>query len=622
MSLSVKLPLFLGALTAIIATTGSTLLVRQVREALIDQRLTDASQQARSYAAAVSAHLADSKLAIEMGAADAEVAGFEDDSASAQAYAERLLAASDIFEYVMLADRHGTVVVVAPGELAGPLTQRSLAQAAWFRASLASGETEVSDLHISPATRRPSVAITAPVRDPSGAMVGVLLGGLGLGPFSEFATAGTAGSGAGDNAGLLTDRRGLIVAHQGNPTYVTNQTDFSSVPAVRSALEGRSGAGRWYNPIERTEKLGAYRPLPQTGWAVVVAVPVDDALAPVRRITKTTITVSLVATTLLFVLGAALARHLTRPLRQLARASMAVASGDLGVRAEVRGGEVGLLASRFNEMLDALNDNERQLEERARALERTNEELEAFGYSVSHDLRAPLRAIDGFGQILVEDFGSSMPPEAREHLDRIRAATRRMGDLIGDMLTLARVGAADLQISTVDLSALASSIVAERLRAEPNRRVSISIDPGLTTSADPRLAEVVLLNLLGNAWKFTGTAENPHISVKAAAEPGWFVVADNGVGFDMTHAGHLFEPFRRLHTASAFPGTGVGLATVRRILNRHGGQILAEAAPGRGATFTFTFQPSSAVPSASEPGAAREHAPDGNRVTIETSRRE
>ncbi|MBI2926821.1 MAG: response regulator [Verrucomicrobia bacterium] len=221
-----------------------------------------------------------------------------------------------------------------------------------------------------------------------------------------------------------------------------------------------------------------------------------------------------------------------------------------------------------------------------------NQELEAFSYSVSHDLRAPLRAIDGFSQALVEDGAEKLDERSQGHLQRVRAATQRMGELIDDLLNLARVSRAQMHQRHVDLSDLGARVADGLRRTDPERQVEIVIASGLVANGDPRLLQVVLENLLGNAWKFTSKQPNARIELglDRSANPPTFFLRDNGAGFDMTYAGKLFGAFQRLHSASEFPGTGVGLATVQRVIHRHGGRIWAEAEVGKGATFYFTLQ--------------------------------
>ncbi|MET0386797.1 MAG: ATP-binding protein [Polyangiales bacterium] len=227
----------------------------------------------------------------------------------------------------------------------------------------------------------------------------------------------------------------------------------------------------------------------------------------------------------------------------------------------------------------------------ARELEQANQELEAFSYSVSHDLRAPLRAIDGFSKALLDQQGERLDAQGKTHLERVRAAAARMSARIDDLLALARVSRGPLLRNVVSISALAESIADDLRRQAPERAVNFEIEPGLSARADPGLARAMLENLLANAWKFTGQRIPAQIRVGARATPRGeaFYVADNGAGFDMAYANMLFQPFSRLHKPSEFEGTGVGLATVQRIVARHGGMVWAEATPDVGATFYFTL---------------------------------
>jgi PAS domain S-box-containing protein len=220
-----------------------------------------------------------------------------------------------------------------------------------------------------------------------------------------------------------------------------------------------------------------------------------------------------------------------------------------------------------------------------------NQELEAFSYSVSHDLRAPLRAIDGFSRILMGENSGQLDEMGRDRLERVRRAAQHMGALIDDLLKLSRVTRAEVQFQEVDLSAMAAEVAEELLRQEPERRVRFSIAPGLTSQGDKRMLHIALDNLLGNAWKFTGRREEAHIEFGANVEEGRKVyhVRDDGAGFDMAYADKLFGAFQRLHDTGEFPGTGIGLATVQRIIHKHGGRIWAEAAVDQGATFFFTL---------------------------------
>jgi PAS domain S-box-containing protein len=237
---------------------------------------------------------------------------------------------------------------------------------------------------------------------------------------------------------------------------------------------------------------------------------------------------------------------------------------------------------------------EQKVEERTRSLQAANRELEAFGYSVSHDLRAPLRAISGFTEMIVEGHMARLDHEARGYLERVRAASQRMSRLIDDLMNLSRIARVELNRTTVDLSRLAAEVVAELQEGEPHRAVHVRITPGLTADVDRGLTQILLANLLGNAWKFTVKRTGPAISFGVTQRDGaaTYFVRDNGAGFDMKHADKLFAPFQRLHAEQEFAGTGIGLALVQRIVHRHGGRVAAESAEGEGTTIYFTLAPS------------------------------
>ena len=237
-------------------------------------------------------------------------------------------------------------------------------------------------------------------------------------------------------------------------------------------------------------------------------------------------------------------------------------------------------------------DLEKRVKDRTTLLEAANQELEAFSYSVSHDLRAPLRSIDGFSQVLLEDYQNQLDETGRHYLARIRQGTQRMGLLIDDLLKLSRTNRSELTVSDCDLSRLSSRVAGDLAHLNPERGGVVSIQLGMMVQADPRLMQVVLENLLGNAWKFTSRCQEPRIEVGESVSPDRervFFIRDNGAGFDMAHAGKLFNAFQRLHSTSDFEGTGIGLAIVQRIIHRHGGRIWAEAVAGKGATFFFTL---------------------------------
>ncbi|MEY4545442.1 MAG: hypothetical protein RL685_1637 [Pseudomonadota bacterium] len=233
--------------------------------------------------------------------------------------------------------------------------------------------------------------------------------------------------------------------------------------------------------------------------------------------------------------------------------------------------------------------------EHTEELDRKNKELEAFSYSVSHDLRAPLRSIDGFSQALLEDFGEKLEPKALNYLVRVRTAAQRMGELIDDLLELSRLGRAELHEADMDLAELARIVAEELARRHPERHVQFVAPSALPVVADRRLLQVVLENLLGNAWKFTAKVAEARVEVglevgdEAGPAGARYYVRDNGAGFDMAYAARLFSPFQRLHKDEEFAGTGIGLATVQRVIDRHGGEVWAQGEVGKGATVFFTL---------------------------------
>jgi light-regulated signal transduction histidine kinase (bacteriophytochrome) len=253
------------------------------------------------------------------------------------------------------------------------------------------------------------------------------------------------------------------------------------------------------------------------------------------------------------------------------------------------------ISERRNQQQEILNLNT-ELEERVllrtSQLADANRELESFAYSVSHDLRSPLNTVDGFSQLLLKSDADKVSDKGKHYLDRIRAGVRQMGDLIEGLLTLAHLSREEIRSERVDLSALARAIGEAQREREPQRQVQFDVEQGLFAHGDPRLLTAVLQNLLGNAWKFSARQAVAHITLGRQAGSGGedvFFVRDNGAGFDMAFAHKLFGTFERLHSPGDFPGTGIGLATVKRVIERHGGRVWAESKTGEGATFYFTF---------------------------------
>ncbi|MBN1471939.1 MAG: response regulator [Syntrophaceae bacterium] len=244
-----------------------------------------------------------------------------------------------------------------------------------------------------------------------------------------------------------------------------------------------------------------------------------------------------------------------------------------------------------NEIRQINESLERRVRERTSELEASNKEMEAFAYSVSHDLRAPLRAIDNFSQIILEDYKDKLDTQIKDYLNKIIAASKRMAQLIDDILILSRIKRVSINIQKVNLSQMVRSTLENFQISEPGRCVKLMIADNLQAAADQRLMQIVMENLLGNAWKFTGKLEKAEIEFGTGENVNgkYFFIRDNGTGFDMAYVDKLFIPFQRLHSSNEYPGTGVGLSIVRTIMNRHGGTIWAEAQQDKGATFYFTL---------------------------------
>ncbi|MCU1357689.1 MAG: Sensory box histidine kinase [Acidimicrobiales bacterium] len=287
-----------------------------------------------------------------------------------------------------------------------------------------------------------------------------------------------------------------------------------------------------------------------------------------------------------------LARWITRPVEQLARSVEEVGAGNPDHELVVSGpSELIKIGTAVENMRTRLAQEIARAEASARELAVANAELEAFSYSVSHDLRAPLRSIDGFSQAVLEDAGDELDEVSRGHFARIRAATQRMAELIDDLLKLSRVSRITPVPVEVDVTATALHVIDDLCAANADRAVDVTVQPGLRALADPSLVQAVLENLLGNAWKFTVEQAQPKVWVAGTGSSPHtvFTVSDNGAGFDQAYADKLFKPFQRLHTDREFPGTGIGLATVARIVHRHGGEVAATGTIGHGATITFTL---------------------------------
>lgn len=313
-----------------------------------------------------------------------------------------------------------------------------------------------------------------------------------------------------------------------------------------------------------------------------------DAVAPRVRDALTLIGAATLLSLILGLLaGRALSRATTAPVRRIADVvERAARENAYSLRVETPEGDLGRMSATVNELLAQIQERDVALRRRSAELEAANKDLESFAYSVSHDLRAPLGSIDGFTQALEMDYAETFDNTGREYLQWIRQGCEQMRDLIDGMLQMTRLSRADLQRQPVDLTAMAHSIADSLRQSNPKRAVRFQIRDGVRTVGDERLLRAVVENLMSNAWKFTRNRNDA--TIEFGVSGGAFYVRDNGAGFDPTHAAKMFRPFQRLHSAREFEGTGIGLATVQKIVERHGGRAWAEGEVEKGATIYFT----------------------------------
>jgi signal transduction histidine kinase len=456
-------------------------------------------------------------------------------------------------ERVFLADLHGTLMADTPAlpDVRGV----NFAYRDWYQGVLRTGIPYVSDAYQRAAAPQYHVIAAAlPIKIDEHRIIGILVLQVRLHSLLEWMHTIELGPGG---VVYLVDRRGQIAAH---PALAPDGElrDVSSVPAVEKALHGEGGADIAFDPVAQGARVVAYAPVPGYGWGVMAEQPTRTAFAARNREL----------------------RHLGLAYGLVALASGTFAYWILRTLTERR---------RAAYHISALNAD---LQRWAAELKETNKELDAFSYTVSHDLRTPLSSIDGFSQALLEDYAATLDARGRDYLQRICEATQRMADLIDALLDLSHVTGGELVREAVDVSALARAMAADLQRCEPTRQAEFVIADGHVAHGDARLLGIVLENLFSNAWKFTAKQPRARIefgSLRQHEGSRIFFVRDNGVGFDMASADKLFRAFQRLHGRTEYPGTGVGLATVQRIIQRHGGRIWAEGAVGQGTTFYFTL---------------------------------
>jgi signal transduction histidine kinase len=511
----------------------------------------------------------------------------------------------DGFAYFFVQDARGVIRVRVPD---APTVGQDFSFREFFQEAVRTRHSYVSGVYASRATGQRVVTIAVPVSDGAGGLAGVLCGALSLDRMGEVLL--ELGQDRPSRM-FVVDRQGILVGDS-RGLRAAGPVPLADRSIVQAVLAGRAGTMEFHDPESDQSLLGAYVPIAKLGWGIVVETPTAIAYATVTRLAWGLAGISVACTGASLLVGLMLTRRLTRPLRRLSEATEQVAGGDFqAARLDVAGhDEVATLATAFNQMAARIATSQRALEDRTREVtalnadldqrvqERTRElavvngELEAFSYSVAHDLRAPLRAMDGFSRILAEEWGPRLEPDAQRLIGRVRANATHMGALVDDLLSFSRLGRQALKRGPTEPEALVHEAMAVLHTEQEGRRVDLSIGPLPACQGDPALLKQVFVNLLGNALKFTRKRDVARIEVGCRTGEGEcaYFVRDNGAGFDMRYAGKLFGVFQRQHRMEEYEGTGVGLAIVQRIVHRHGGRVWAEATVDAGATIFFTLE--------------------------------
>jgi len=434
--------------------------------------------------------------------------------------------------------------------------------------------------------------VSTPISDRNKNLVAVLAGRLDLRDLSLIMSA---------QSGLrLTEKTYLV--NKSNffvtePSFGEGFTLKKTVrtEGVKAGLSGSDGVG-FYEDYRNVSVIGAYKWLPEYNMCLITEVDQSEAFARIDAMTVTIVTIVSLLALIVVVASFLLARTITQPLARLVAGAAAIGRGNLDQRVgtEARD-EIGELSRAFDrmamELKGATASIERRIRERTAQLEAANQELEAFSYSVSHDLRAPLRAIDGYSRILLDEYQPQLDAEGKRVCSVISDSAHKMSGLIDDLLTFSRLGRSAINPSKIDMETLANSVFQELTTPQGRKRINFKVDSAPPVIGDPALLQQVWVNLISNALKFSSRQKRAVIRVHGeyTENEAVYSVQDNGVGFDMQYAHKLFGVFQRLHSVSEFEGNGVGLALVQRVVNRHGGRVWAEGETGKGATFYFAL---------------------------------
>ncbi len=593
-SVTVTMALAFFTLSAIALLISGTLQVIWSVRAQEDIVLRGQQLIAQDAAKTVSAFVEEKLGAMETSVRVADVAAA--DPASRTLLVESLLGMQPSFRQLVLLDLEGRILAWTSrlSQQASRNFQGRVAREGFTL--LHKGSPYYSPVYVDPVSSEPLMTLAVSVRDPFGDLRGLLVAEMNLKFMWDIVNSLNLGP---TGQAYVVDHEGMLIAFN-DMARVLNGENLRGLEPVSAFVSAQPPVqlpgAQLYRGITGTRVIGTYVPLVTPDWAVVTEISAAHAFHDVFVASALSAGLTLFLALASGLVGMSLARHLTVPITRLADTATRIAAGDITQEATVSGPkEIAALAAAFNSMTKQLRQTFENLELRVRKrtaqLEASNNELEAFSYSVSHDLRAPLRAIGGYSRIMVEQYGKTMPEEAARYLGHIAENTRHMGMLIDGLLDLSRSGRMPMRRETVPSAGLVAEVV-ERLGPErTGRNVQVSVGELPDCQGDPTLLRQVWENLISNALKFSRwrTEAIIHIGWERQDGEGVYFVRDNGVGFDMKYAGRLFGVFQRLHSPEQFEGTGVGLAIVQQIIRRHGGRIWAEAAVDAGAAFYFTL---------------------------------
>ncbi|HJV65657.1 MAG TPA: ATP-binding protein [Geomonas sp.] len=512
------------------------------------------------------------------------------DKAKVEPILRELCKLNPMYSNIFIADPKGAVWATAI-----PVTPRTgVADRRYFQNAMTTGQLSSGEYIVARSTIQPAINLAYPFKNGRGEIIGVISVSFGLHRYGQILKHMHLPERSNI---LLIDHRGIILYRAINPEQFIGKP-YMAEPFRKISAGPETGTDIRLG-MDGRERIISYRKLQLEGeqtpyMYVMVGTPLDAVTREANRFLTNTIVLFMSSLLLACVSALLIGKYaIVNRLRILETASQRLAGGDLDVRVSdlVVGGELGRLGERFDVMAAELARRESERDQLISMLASANQDLEAFNYTVAHDLRQPLNMLSSYCQVITNLFGDQLPAECKEYVEQAYEKTFQMHRLIEALLNFSRMGKAEPHREMLNISMLAREVSLSLNAAEPERRVEFRIDDGIMANGDPSLLRAVLANILGNAWKYTRTCEKAVIEFGARSIDGEleYFVKDNGVGFDMAHAGKIFTPFQRLPGAEEFKGYGIGLATVERIIRRHGGRIWAEGEKGKGATFFFTL---------------------------------